>query len=96
MGGLSFPFLMNKYFSLAILLAVLMAGCTALNDLAINVDAHDAVDQLQDQYNVCWECPFSGTIQGGNAIHALRRAGVYSISGASPAELHRVIDVNTK
>jgi hypothetical protein len=85
-----------KYLLYFVALAVFAVGCTALNDLAINVDAHDAVDQLQDQYNVCWECPFSGTITGGNAIHALRRAKVYSISGASPAELHRVIDVNTK
>lgn len=85
-----------KYFFYFVTLAVFAVGCTALNNLAINVDAHAAIDTLQDRYNTCWECPLPSMLVGGNEIQALTRAGVYDIADVSPMELHRIVDRNTK
>lgn len=85
-----------KYFLILSSLAVFAFGCTALNNLAINVDAHNAIDTLQDRYNTCWECPLPSTLVGGNEINALTRAGVYNIANVSPMELHRIVDLKTK
>jgi len=75
-----------KYFTAILTLAVLLAGCTALNNLAVNVDAHDAVDNLQDRYNVCYTCKLPSTMFGGNEIAALRRAGLKNICNKTPKE----------
>ena len=85
-----------KYLLYFVALAVFAVGCTALNDLAINVDAHDAVDRLQDRYNTCWECPLPSTIHGGNEIMAIHRTGIRNVAGVSPKELHHNIDLFTK
>lgn len=85
-----------KYLLYFVALAVFAVGCTALNDMATNVDAHTAIDRLQDKYNTCWECPLPSSIVGGNELSALTRAGVYNIANVSPKELHRIVDLKTK
>jgi len=85
-----------KYLLSFVTIAVFAVGCTALNNLAINVDAHDAIDALQDRYNTCWECPLPSALVGGKELDALTRAGVYNIANVSPMELHRIVGLKTK
>jgi len=85
-----------KYFSLAILIAVLVAGAMALNDYAVGYDAHQAVDRLADRYNVCYNCKLPSTISGGDDINAIFRTGVRNICNMTPAQLHHNIDLYTK